>query len=130
MDTQVIFDRFGGAKLRIFDDCEIVNFAGQHLGFLKDNCVFNYMGLQVGWYEGGILRDLNGNTSGFSENPTDIPHPLLPLRQLKPLPHLTELKPLKPLTEIRHLKPLKSFSWSQLEPEQLFLSRGYDGQVS
>ncbi len=124
---EVIYDRFGAPRVRIFENGNVTNFQGQHIGFIKGDCVYNYKGLQVGWYERGVLRDLNGNTSGFSENPTDIIKPLLPLRQLKPLAGLTQLAPLRPLTELRHLKPLRSFSWSQLEPEQLFFARGYYG---
>lgn len=121
----VVFDRYGRAVLQQLDNGNIINFRGQHIGFVKSDAVYNYRGLQVGWLEGGVLRDLNGLTSGFGENPSDSFKPLLPLRQLKPLPALTQLSPLRPMTELRHLKPLKSFGWSHLDPEDIFFSRGY-----
>lgn len=123
----IIFDRYGAAILRIRDDGKVFTFYGKCIGFIRDDAVFNYRGLQVGWIKNGILRDLQGNTVGFGENATDSPKPLLPIRQIKPIPAIPEIPAIPPIPEIKHLRPIKTFSWSQLDPENLFFSRGYHG---
>lgn len=121
-EKDVVCNRFGTPVLRLLDD-NFVTFSGQHLGFSKDKAVYNFSGRQVGWYENGMLRDLSGSVVGFGQAPTDYPSPLLPFRQLRPLPSLPHIAPLRPLTELPHLRPLKSFSWSVYEPINLFSSR-------
>ena len=124
---EVIFDRYGAAHLRIRADGKVFNFAGQCIGFAREDAVFNYAGLQVGWLNGGMLRDLQGNTVGFGENPTDSPRPLLPIKQIKPIPSIPQIPPIPPIPETRHIRPIKTFSWSLLDPESIFYSRGYSG---
>jgi hypothetical protein len=123
----VVFDRYGAAQLRVREDGKIFTFYGKCIGFVRNEAVYNYTGLQVGWFSGGILRDLQGNTAGFGENPTDSPRPLLPIRQIKPIPNIPEIPPIPPIPEIRRIQPIKSFSWSILDPQGLFFSRGYNG---
>lgn len=121
-----IFDRYGAAHLRIREDGKVYTFSGACIGFIRDDAVFNYYGLQVGWLSGGILRDLQGNTVGFGENPTDSPRPLLPIRQIKPIPSIPQIPSIPPIPEVKHVRPRKTFSWSNLDPEGLFFSRGYN----
>src|SRR3990167_5713685 len=115
-----IFDRFGAASLRIRDDGKVFSFSGLPLGFIRQDAAFNYAGLQVGWLNNGILRDLQGNTVGFGENPTDFPRPLLPIRQIKSIPGIPHIPPIPPIPEIKHIRPIKTFFWSLLDPESLF----------
>jgi hypothetical protein len=122
-EKDIIFDRFGAAKLRILDNNRIITFDGNHVGILRENLVYNYSGTHVAWYERGILRDLNGHTVGFGINPTDVPRPFLPFRQFLPFRGFVAFPPFPPFPGWPNMRPIKSFGWSTLDPESIFRSR-------
>lgn len=121
-ELDIIFDRFGAARLRLLKTGEIVSWHGHHLGFLIDGqIVHGVSGQHVGWYENGVLRDGAGNTVGFGVNPTDDPLPFLPVQQA--LPTRGNIKGSEERTkfgDVPHPKPIKTFGWSPYDPVQLF----------
>ncbi len=107
--------------MRLRSNGRLVDFSGRNIGFLSGDNLYNDEGRHVGWYEGGIMRDHGGFCTGFGENVTDQLHPLLPVRQLKPVPALPRFEPLRPPKRLSPLKPYKSFRWSNFDPIDLFL---------
>ena len=81
-----IYDRAGNPVLRVFANGRLLAFDGTSVGFVFDGNVYDYNGSHRGWYEAGILRDHVGLCAGFGENVGNAPHPLLPLKRLKPFP--------------------------------------------
>lgn len=119
-EQDIIYDRFGAARLRVLKDGRIITWAGTHVGFVAGIAVYNYAGAHVGWLEGGILRDLNGATAGFGISPTDTPHPYLPYRQYLPYRGYIQYAPYMPYRGYLSYKPLKQYGWSSLDPESIF----------
>jgi len=117
-----IFNRYGEPRLRLFENGRFVDFDGRHIGFIKEENLYNYSGQYVGWYEGGIMRDHEGFCVGFGENISDSPHPLLPLKRLKPISAIPEIEPIRPMTQIPPIKPIKTFFWSKIDPISLFFT--------
>ena len=126
-EQDIIFDRYGAAALRFLKNDRIVTWQGEHIGFLFNNLLlYNYSGTHVGWYEGGIIRDLNGATTGFGVNPTDTPRPYLPYRQYLPYRGYIQYAPYLPYRGHPRHKPYKQYGWSQLSPVELFLGAKND----
>ncbi len=121
-EIDIIYNRYGEPRLRLFVSGRLIDFVGRNIGFLDQDNLYNYNGQHVGWCEGGIIRDHDGLCVGFGEIVTDVAHPLLPLKQLRPLPGLPQPEPLRPLKSLPPLKPLKSFNWSELDPVSLFFA--------
>lgn len=120
-EEDIIYDRFGAPRLRILSNGRIANWNGHYLGFLRnDRLVYSQAGIHIGWYENGILRDLNGNTVGFGLSPTDTPRPWLPFKQFLPMRGILEIPPIKPLPSMPSLRPFKSFAWSDIDIQGLF----------
>lgn len=119
--TDVIYDRFGEAKLRVLSDDRIVTFQGKSLGFKIGNDIFNYHGRYIGYYEGGVLRDKSSKCVGFGEIVTDLITPYFPYKQYNPFPQYVEYEPHRPFPEYVPHKPHKSHQWSEYSPVSLFL---------
>lgn len=119
-EQDIIYDRFGAARLRLLQNNRIITWSGQHVGFLAGNAIHDYSGAHVGWYEGGILRDLNGNTVGFGVNPTDTPRPYLPYKQYLPYRGYIQYAPYLPYRGFLNYKPYKMWGWSPFDPVSLF----------
>jgi len=120
-EIDVFFDRFGAPKLRMLDNQRLVSVGGKSVGFISGPHLYNYRGQHVGWLEGGIMRDLNGHTVAFGENPADSPRPFLPFKQFKPYPSVVEFEPFRPFRQAPRFKPFKSYGWSPISPITLFL---------
>lgn len=111
-----IYDRYGTPNLKVLNNGDLVDFNGNFLGFIKKKNVYNYIGLHVGWYEEGTLRDHVGNVVGFGERPTDHITPILPITGVSPVVPIPRVVPLKPITPLSPIRPMKSFSWSEYSP--------------
>lgn len=119
-ERDIIYDRFGAARLRVLLDGRIITWMGQHVGFVEGTAVYNYSGEHIAWLEGGILRDLNGSTVGFGTKPTDTPRPYLPYKQYLPYRGYVQYAPYKPFRGFRSYKPFKQYGWSVLDPVSVF----------
>src|SRR4051812_33781675 len=106
-EQDIIFDRFGSARLRLLKTDEIISWQGTHLGYLIDGeIVHGSSGQHVGWYEKGILRDGAGNPVGFGINPTDEPLPFLPVKQALPTRGAIKGSPTRPnFSDVPHERP-------------------------
>ena len=131
-EKDIIFDRYGSPRLLIMDSDHIRRGNGTDIGVLHGNRVYNYTGRQVGWYENGILRDMQGYTAGFGVEPTDNPMPFLPIKQplalfrllqdmQVPMPGvLSQFKPIPPTPTPSGVDPEKHYGWSVRDIEELF----------
>ncbi|SRR6266550_5521288 len=81
--------------------------------------VYGFNGTHLGWFEGGIVRDHDGDAVGFVKGAIAM------ITSLESLKSLKELKPLKALKELAPLKPAYSRQFSKM-PLGLFLAAGAD----
>ncbi|MBI2079336.1 hypothetical protein HYT84_01105 [Candidatus Micrarchaeota archaeon] len=63
-----LFDRNGQAQLFLYDDGRFISRDGRNLGWLFGTVVTNLGGVQVGWFENGVLYDRDGAVLAFSQN--------------------------------------------------------------
>lgn len=120
-EKDIIFDRFGTPAFRILTDNRIVGFDGSHIGVLGSNgAVYNYTPKQVGWYEKGVFRDMDGTVAGFGVSPTDFPAPIFPIRHLLPIRRIIRIPPVIPVLPIASIKPIKKFGWTLRSIEWMF----------
>jgi hypothetical protein len=124
-EQDIIFDRYGAATLRMLKNNRIITWNGEHIGFLHNNLLYNYSGTHVGWYENGVVRDLNGAAVGFGTQPSDHPMPYLPYKQYLPYRGYIQYSPYLPYRSYPNYKPYKLYSWSELDPIQLFIGGGH-----
>lgn len=117
-----LYDRYWEPKIRQFENWNLVSFQGVHVWFIYENKLYNYKWKHVWWIEGWILRDLRGLCVWFWKHVTDNWHPLLPIKQIPPIPSIVQIPPIKPIREIPRIKPIKSLQWSDHEPLDLFLN--------
>src|SRR3989344_6727061 len=110
--TDTIYDRFGRPQLILTNTGRVIDFKGKSLVFLVESALYNYSGKHVGWYEGGIVRDLRGQVVGFGDSPHDFPHPILPIRGINPIAAIPQIERIRPIPNIPYIKPIKSFGWS------------------
>ena len=108
-----------GSPIAYCDDGEnIYLFTGEPVAYLYNNMVYAYNGYQLGWFEKGWIRDLQGFCVFFTENA--ISGMIKPLKKLKPLKYLKRLKPLKGIRRIPRIKPFDKIGWSKLSGENFF----------
>ena len=120
LSKSVIYDKQGKPRLFFSNKNDLITFRGTFVGFLKGDALYDYNGVQRGWFENGAMRDMRGNFVGFTTDMSDDFHPLLPLKKLLPISPMVPLAPLRPLTQLKKLKPLKTLYWSQKDPVSLF----------
>ena len=120
-EIDIIHDSHGQPRLMVLTDGRIVNFRGSSVGFLDFTNVYNYKGNHCGWYEGGILRDHDGNCVGFGELISDAVHPPFPAKKVRPIPSLVEVELPRPGIKINPPAPQKSANWSTYTLIALFL---------
>lgn len=120
-EKDIIYDRFGAARLRVLSNNRIVSWGGAHVGFLRGALIYDYNGRHIGWYEKGIMRDLNGATVGFGLEPTDAPRPYLPYRQYLPYRGYINYAPSYiPQLNPPSYRPYKQYVWSNTDLLSLF----------
>ena len=93
-------------------------FSGFPVGYFHENRLFSFSGRQLGWFENGWIRDLNGNYSFFTDaslgGPAKPPtYPLPPFPPLRPIPPKGPMQPLCPFAPC-------GVSWSRLSGEAFF----------
>ncbi|WP_281227294.1 4-fold beta flower protein [Flavobacterium aquiphilum] len=85
------------------DDNTIYLWNGTPTGYLdSDNRIYGFNGKHLGWYEDGILWDLNGNRTGFNKQSLPVFAKFGPFKSFK------QFKPFKSFKEFAKYKPLKS----------------------
>lgn len=110
------YDRFGTPVA--YNDNGIYSYAGKPLAYIDGNAVYSYNGVQLGWYEQGWIRDIDGDCVLFT--PGAVGGPVKPIPKLSPLKSLKQLKPLKSLKQMKRIKPIFRLVWSSLNADEFF----------
>jgi len=115
------YDRYGAARILFLRAGRFVDRQGNALGYIHDNqFLYGFSGRHCGWYENGIIRDLNGQVVAFMDGANDFPSPILPIRQIPPIPAISKIPPIPAIRQISRIKPIKKFGWSEVDPVNLF----------
>lgn len=101
------------------DNTHIYLFNGKAVAYLYDEAVYSYNGKQLGWFEEGWVRDLNGHCVFFTEITNGV-GPIKPIKKIKPIKNIKNIKPIKNIRQIKRIKAIKSLSWSNLSRENFF----------
>lgn len=95
-------------------------FNGKPVAYLYQNAVYGYNGHQLGWFENGWVRDLNGYCVFFCEIANGS-GPAKPTKGTKPAKRPRRAKPTKCARQAKSAKASKRASWSKLSGEQFFV---------
>ena len=116
-----IYDKQGTAKLwLIIEESRFVDPDGNSIGYVETNgACYDYKGKHRGWYYNGIMRDINGQPTGFSENSTG-PSPVLPITRGANAPFAKSISPMKQRNGFVSLRPHESNKWSLMDPITMF----------
>ena len=117
---EYLFDKRGYCSIRVVKG-NLYDIQGFFLGYFIEERVINRKGTQVGWFRGGILRDLKGSVVAFSpEIRAGGPVPDLPDLESRPRFRRKRVRP-------RRVKPKKteellgfSADWSKKTHLSLF----------
>lgn len=105
-----LYDKSGQpvAYVDSLDQNTVYLWNGNPVCYLDGNSkLYGFNGRHLGWFENGILRDLQGYKVGFIQNTCPV------LTKLEPLKSLKQLKPLKSIKQISRIKPIYKFSISE-----------------
>lgn len=116
---QFLYDHRGRA-IAYINNGVVYLVPGTPVAFLHNEYVYSYSGVQIGTYEEGRMRDLNGNCVFFNSLDCGF-GPLPPIPEIPPLPALAALPPLPPIPEIPHIKAIPTLSWSQFSGINFFM---------
>lgn len=97
----------------------IYSINGKPLAFLNHEYVYLYNSYQVGVYENGWLRDLNGFCVFYSENYSGFA-PIPPIHHIPPVPAVPQIPPILPIPQIPRVKAICQGSWSKYKGEDFF----------
>lgn len=121
MNNLWFFNRYGEAQIILDMNARFIDRQGNNLGYIKNgNLIYNYTGKHCGWIEGYVIRDLYGQTVGFTFHSNDFPMPIFPIPQIPPYPPVPKIPPMPFLPQLPNLKPIKTFGWSDTSLIHLF----------
>lgn len=119
-----LFDKNGEATCYVQNSTAVLfSFSGNALAFFKLNAdnslsVYNFYGKHIGWYEGGIFRDNEGNTIVFKKGS------IIHSTNYEPYKDVKKIIPVKPYAEIPPYKPYYSNTFSNISTDYLFYNFG------
>lgn len=109
----IFYDNYGRPTAYTEGDAHIYLFTGEAVAYIDRDAVYGYNGKQLGWFEDGWIRDLNGCCVFFSENATGS-GPVKPVKHVCPVKNVKHIKPIKHVKEVRCVRAVNNSSWSQL----------------
>lgn len=116
---EVFYNSSGNAIAYLYDDKEsIYLYDGTPVAYLYDEHLYSYNGTYLGWIQNGLVYDIWGDVSFFTEDASG--GPMRPLRSMRPMKGMRGMKPMKGMRASRPSKPMRSSSWSSLSDEQFF----------
>jgi len=116
---ETIHDRNGSAVAYVDydDESTIYMWNGKPVGYLdQNNKVYGFNGKHLGWYEDGILWNLQGERSGFNKNACPV------FTKFEPFKSFKQFKPFKSFKEFAKFKPFKKTIVSATSLEQHLMS--------
>ncbi len=123
MMKNVIFDRKGTPSLRVVKRGYLASCRHNiYAGYIEKDRVHDFNGTQRGWFDDGILRDLNGKCVGFMKSTNGKCHPVFP--SIKIPKRFVELPtpPLKPVSQKKFFsRPNFKKEWADKNPSTLMI---------
>ncbi len=119
----VIFDQQGTPSLRIVRKDYLASCKHNiYAGYIDSNRVHDFNGTQRGWFDNGVLRDLNGKCVGFIKSANGKCHPILPaIKSFKSFVKLP-MPPLKPVSQKNSFsRPNFKKEWADKNPTTLMI---------
>lgn len=111
------FNRYGVPIA--YGDNDVYLFNGRPVAYIVDTTVYAYNGKQLGWYENGWIRDLNGNCVFFTRDSSGF-GPLKPLMKFEPIKSFRQVKPVRSARQLKKIRPVNRMAWSPLSGEIFF----------
>lgn len=97
------------------DDNTIYLWNGTPVAYLSDNStIYGFNGKHLGWYEDGIVRNLNGEKNGFNKQSLPVYAKYEPYKSYK------KYKPYKSYKQYSKYKPYYKMSKSNISLESFF----------
>jgi hypothetical protein len=107
-----IFDIDGRTVAWLHDDL-IRDLDGYAVAFIRGSAVYNYNGVQFGFFIDGYFREEEGNTVAVI--PTANGKPLPPVFRPSPIQPDLHQPPLHPIPDAPAIPPISTTFWSDLE---------------
>lgn len=99
-----------------YSDSTIFLWNGKPVGYLDaDNCIFGFNGKHLGWYEDGIVWNLQGEITGYNKKTLPVYAKYEPYKSYK------KYKPYKSYKEYTKYKPYKKTYKSDILLTQFLL---------
>lgn len=115
----VFYDCNGTPVAYTEDGTHVYLFTGEPVSYFEQDAVYGYNGKQLGWFNNGWIRDLQGLCVFFSENASGS-GPVKPIKRICPIKSIKQIKPIKSIREIRRIRPINQLAWSPLSGKQFF----------
>lgn len=115
----VFYDCHGTPVAYTEDGIHVFLFTGEPAAYFEQDAVYGYNGKQLGWFNNGWIRDLQGLCVFFSENASGS-GPVKPIKRICPIKSIKQIKPIKSIREIRRIRPINQLAWSPLSGKQFF----------
>lgn len=115
---ETLFDIKGNPVAYIAYDNEpvIYMWKGKPVAYLYGDCIFGFNGKHLGWFEKGIVWNMDGLINGFNKNSADVYLSFEPFKGFK------EFLPIKSFKEFAHMKPLYKMTKSSCPLSKLLMS--------
>ena len=99
---ETLYDIFGNpvAYIAYGNEPIIYMWQGKPVAYLSDDCIYGFNGKHIGWYENGVVWNIDGLVNGFNYSAADV------FVKLEPFKSFKEFLPFKSFKEFAHLKPI------------------------
>ncbi len=118
--TNALYDCTGKPFAYVSEDGTFFSFRGIPLAFLQNEYVYSFSGKELGTFEDGWLRDLNGDCVLFAKDATGFA-PSKPFCQKCPVPATHSILPTRPIPAVPCGKAIKSCAWSRVSANDFFI---------
>ena len=115
----IFYDYNGEPVAYSEDDIHIYLFTGEPVAYFDKDAVYGYNGKQLGWFNNGWIRDLNGCCVFFTENSTGS-GPVKPVKHVCPEKSIKHVKPVKCMKAVQNIRPVSCLDWSPLTGTAFF----------
>lgn len=112
MNREFIFDKSGAAVAHLDGDDVFAN-NGKVLAFISGDTVYRYTdGRQVGTFQFGWFRDLNGYCVAFINGCKG--GVVTPVQKVPPVPAVNHITPVRPIPTVPRVPAVPKLGWSSL----------------
>ena len=113
------FDKNGKPIAYTEDGEHIYLFSGTPVAYIYEDAIYSFSGVQLGWFEDGWVRDLQGQCVFFTEKASGN-GPFKPFKKFLPFKGFKKFLPFKGFRQFKKFKPFNHNTWSQLSGSLFF----------